>query len=75
MNAEAPIAADIKPRWRRRLSVAVKRSRFIPLIELATLAALIVMLTVSYFIIAEQSEPNSFLTPPLVAALLAAADL
>ena len=72
MNAEAPIVADIRPRWRRRLSVAVKRRRFVPLIELATLAALIAMLTISYFIIAEQSAPDSFLTPPLVAALLVA---
>ncbi len=72
MNAEAPISTDTKPRWRRRLSIAVKRSRFVPLIELATLAALIVMLTVSYFIIADQSTPSSFLTPPLVAGLLVA---
>jgi two-component system nitrogen regulation sensor histidine kinase NtrY len=73
VNAEATIAAaDIRPRWRRRLSIAVKRSRFVPLIELATLAALIAMLTISYFIITEQGAPQSFLTPPLVASLLVA---
>jgi two-component system, NtrC family, nitrogen regulation sensor histidine kinase NtrY len=73
VNAEAPIAAaDIRPRWRRRLSIAVKRSRFIPLIELATLAALIAMLTISYFIITERGAPQSLLTPPLVATLLVA---
>nr|WP_295374606.1 PAS domain-containing sensor histidine kinase [uncultured Sphingosinicella sp.] len=72
MNAEAPIAADTRPRWRRRLLIAVKRSRFIPLIEIGTVVALIAMATISYFIITEQGTPQSLLTPPLVAMLLVA---
>ena len=50
----------------------MKRRQFVPLIELATLAALIVMLAISYFIITRQSAPQSLLTPPLVATLLVA---
>ncbi len=72
MNAEAPIAADTRPRWRRRLLIAVKRSRFVPAIEIGTVIALIAMATISYFIIAEQGTPQSLLTPPMVAMLLVA---
>ncbi|MGA9582909.1 MAG: ATP-binding protein [Allosphingosinicella sp.] len=72
MNAEMPILADTKPRWRRRLSVALRRGRFMPLIEVLTLLALLVVATISYFIIAEDGSPETLLTPPLVAALLVA---
>ncbi|HEV2745823.1 MAG TPA: ATP-binding protein [Allosphingosinicella sp.] len=73
MNAEAPIAtADSRPRWRRRLSVALRRSRIMPLVEIAAVAALLATLTISYFIVAEQGSPQALLTPPLVAMLLVA---
>jgi two-component system nitrogen regulation sensor histidine kinase NtrY len=72
VNAQAPIAADTRPRWRRRLSIALRRSRIVPLLELATLAALIVIGAISYFIITEKGAPQSMLTPPMVAALLVA---
>src|SRR5687767_11296294 len=42
------------------------------MVELATLAAVIAMATISYFIITEQGAPQSLLTPPMVAALLVA---
>ena len=72
MNAEAPISPDVKPRWRRRLSIAARRSRIVPMIEIVTVLALIVMATISYFIITEQGQPESLLTPPMVAGLLVA---
>ena len=42
------------------------------LIEIGTLAALIVMVTISYFIIAGPDTPGALLAPPLVAMLLVA---
>ena len=74
MNAEAPITVDGRggrSRWRRRLSIIFRRSPIIPLVEIATAAALIVMATISYFIIAGQGS-QTLLTPPLVAALMVA---
>ncbi len=50
----------------------LRRSRVMPLVEAVTVAALVVMATVSYFIITRQGAPESMLTPPLVAALLVA---
>jgi two-component system nitrogen regulation sensor histidine kinase NtrY len=72
VNAEVPILSEIKPRWRRRLSVALRRGRFMPLIEVTTLIALLVVATISYFIITEEGSPRTLLTPPMVAALLVA---
>jgi two-component system nitrogen regulation sensor histidine kinase NtrY len=72
VNAEAPIPVDTRPRWRRRLSVALRRSRIVPLVELLTVLALIAMVTVSYFIVTEQGRPGALLTPPMVALLLVA---
>ncbi|HEX8624650.1 MAG TPA: ATP-binding protein [Allosphingosinicella sp.] len=72
MNAELPILAEAKPRWRRRLAVVLRRGRYIPLIEGAALIALVAMATISYFIITEEGSPETLLTPPLVAGLLVA---
>ncbi len=43
-----------------------------PLIEAVTVVALLVVATISYFIVTEQGRPEGLLTPPLVAALLVA---
>jgi two-component system nitrogen regulation sensor histidine kinase NtrY len=72
VNAEAPIPRVARPRWRRRLSVALRRSRIVPMIELLTVLALIGTVTVSYFIVSEQGRPGALLTPPMVALLLVA---
>ncbi|HEX8402194.1 MAG TPA: PAS domain-containing sensor histidine kinase [Allosphingosinicella sp.] len=72
MNAETVLIADSRPRWRRRLSIAVRRRRFIPLIEIATVLTLVGVAVISYFIITHQGAPQSLLTPPTVAALLVA---
>ena len=72
MNAETPIIAEkARPRWQRRLSVVLRRSRLIPLVEAVTVVALIAMVTVSYFVVTGQ-RPDAFLSPPTVAALLVA---
>jgi two-component system nitrogen regulation sensor histidine kinase NtrY len=72
VNVEAPISVDSRPRWRRRLSIVLRRSRLVPLVELATVVAVIAMATISYFIITRQGSPQSLLTPPMVAMLLIA---
>ena len=72
MNAELPIIRMTRPRWRRRLSVALRRSRFVPLLEILSVVALIAMVTISYFIITQQGSPQALLTPPMVAMLLVA---
>jgi two-component system, NtrC family, nitrogen regulation sensor histidine kinase NtrY len=72
VNAEAPIITDTKPRWRRRLAIAFRRKRFIPLVEAATVLALVAMVTISYFIVTQKGSPETLLTPPLVAMLLVA---
>ncbi len=71
MNAEMPIQTETRSRLRRRLAVALRRSRLVPLVEAAVLAALVAMATISYFIITDGS-PERLLTPPLVATLLVA---
>jgi two-component system nitrogen regulation sensor histidine kinase NtrY len=73
VTAIVPLAApDSRPRWRRRLSIVLRRSRLVPLIEATTVVALVAMLTASYFIITRQGTPQSLLTPPMVAMLLVA---
>ncbi len=72
MNAEAPIHAELKPRWRRKLSLLLRRTRIVPFVETATLATLVVMAALSYFIITGKGAPQSMLTPPMVAVLLVA---
>jgi two-component system nitrogen regulation sensor histidine kinase NtrY len=43
-----------------------------PIVEIATVVAVIVIAVISYFIITEQGRPEAMLTPPAVAALLVA---
>ncbi|HYW15139.1 MAG TPA: HAMP domain-containing protein, partial [Allosphingosinicella sp.] len=52
--------------------MALRRGRFMPLIEALTFVALLVVATISYFIITEEGSPETLLTPPMVAALLVA---
>jgi two-component system nitrogen regulation sensor histidine kinase NtrY len=72
VNAEAPINVEPRTRWQRKLSVVLRRSRIVPLVELATVITLIVVAAVSYFIINRHDESQALLTPPLVASLLVA---
>ncbi|HEX8194043.1 MAG TPA: PAS domain-containing sensor histidine kinase [Allosphingosinicella sp.] len=73
MNAEQRIFIETRPRprWRRRLAVVTRRARLFSLLEIAAAVALLAMLTVTYFVVTDQ-RPQSFLTPPVVAALLVA---
>jgi nitrogen fixation/metabolism regulation signal transduction histidine kinase len=72
VNAEAPIVAEPRHRWQRKLSVVLRRTKLVPLVELLTVAALLIVGTLSYFIITRQDESQALLTPPLVASLLVA---
>ena len=72
MNAEAQILRALKPRWRRNLSVALHRNRFVPLVEIASVIALLFIGAASYFIVKNQGKPETLLSPPAVAGLLVA---
>ncbi len=69
MNAEAPISTKPKSGW-QRLTEAVDAPRFMPVIEALTVAALLVIVSVSYLIVADQGSPGTPLTPETVAILL-----
>jgi two-component system nitrogen regulation sensor histidine kinase NtrY len=71
VNAEAPIPAETKPRWRRRLTVLFGR-HFFPIVEVVTIVALIAIVAISYFIITQAQGQQGLLTPPMVATLLVA---
>ena len=72
MNAEAPIPVEAAPSWRERLGAALAGPRLMLAVELATLAAVVLMAAASYFIVTEQGRPDAILTPPTVAMLLVA---
>jgi len=59
-------------RWRRQFAILVRRRRFMPAVELLTLAVAVAIGIGSYFIIAGEGSPQKLLTPPLVALLLVA---
>jgi two-component system nitrogen regulation sensor histidine kinase NtrY len=70
VNAETTIKAEVRPRWRRRLSVVVRRSRFVPIAEVLAVTALIASTTITYFVTTRGGRPDSPITPETVAALL-----
>jgi two-component system nitrogen regulation sensor histidine kinase NtrY len=72
VNAETPIRFETRPRWRRRLSIVLYRSRVVPFVELLTVLALIAVAVASYFIVTGQGRPETLLSPPTVAGLLVA---
>jgi two-component system nitrogen regulation sensor histidine kinase NtrY len=71
VNAESTIKVDTRPRWRRRLSVVLRRSPLIPLLEAVTVAALVASVAGTYFV-TRGGRPDSPITPETVAALLVA---
>ena len=73
MNAEAAISVEPpRPRWRRRLSLLVRRHGVVRLIEIGVIAALVAVLIGTYFVVTEAGTPEAPLTPGIVAALLVA---
>jgi len=76
VNAETPIPVEpfapggARPRWRRRLSVMIRRSRWFAPVELMIFAGLLMILAASYFIITHTGRPNAPLTPAMTAGLL-----
>jgi two-component system nitrogen regulation sensor histidine kinase NtrY len=72
VNAEVPIMVDPRNRWQRHLSIVLRRSRIVPLVELAAVLILLLVAAASYFIISNHDDSQALLTPPLVASLLVA---
>jgi two-component system nitrogen regulation sensor histidine kinase NtrY len=70
VNAETVLVADTRPRWRRRFSVAVKRSPLVPLVEVSAAVSLVAVLAASYYAFEEVGRPDAPLKPELVATLL-----
>jgi len=72
VNAEAaiPVESPFRPRWRRRLSVLIRRGRWFALVELVVFAGLLLILAASYFIVTRTGRPNAPLTPATTAGLL-----
>jgi len=73
VNAEAAILVESpRPRWRRRISVILRRRRVAPLLEIVALIALAAALAISYFVVDSRNSSQQLLTPPVAAALLVA---
>ncbi|MGQ0589493.1 MAG: sensor histidine kinase [Sphingosinicella sp.] len=68
MNAEVAIPVESRPRWRRRLSILLRRSSFVPLLEALTVIALVATVVISYFVL----TGGALLTPASAAMLLVA---
>ncbi len=59
-------------KWRRKLTVLIGRRRWVPYVEVGTLAVLVAIFTASYLILTQGSPGQKLLTPPVVALLLVA---
>jgi two-component system nitrogen regulation sensor histidine kinase NtrY len=71
VNAETAIPVESpRPRWRRRLSVWVRRGRWFPPIEIGIFVGLLLILAGSYFVVTRTGRPNAPLTPATTAGLL-----
>jgi two-component system, NtrC family, nitrogen regulation sensor histidine kinase NtrY len=67
MNAESAISAAARPpRWRRRFNVLTRRTGFVPLLEVGTVALLIAVVVLSTILFARPTLPS----PALAATLL-----
>jgi len=69
VTAETAIIPAIRPpRWRRRLTVLRRRTGFVPVIEVATVATLLITAGISIWVFTRGTSP----TPALAATLLVA---
>ena len=59
-------------KWRRRSTVLIGRRRWVPYVEIGTLALLILIMTLSYLVLAQGAPGQKLLTPPVVAFMLVA---
>ncbi len=57
---------------RRRLTVLIGRRRWVPFVEIGTLAALVIIMVTSYLILTQGAPGQKLLTPPVVALMLVA---
>jgi len=72
MRSDFPVLPDSPARWKRRFSIMFRSGRLIPIIEIGTLAATLVIAGLSYFVVIGRGVSQQFLTPLVVAALLVA---
>jgi two-component system nitrogen regulation sensor histidine kinase NtrY len=75
VNAEAAIPVESsRPRWRRRISVIMRRTGLIVWVEIAAAALLLAMMATSYIILSNR-DANETLVTPLMGAVLLVANL
>jgi two-component system nitrogen regulation sensor histidine kinase NtrY len=73
VNAEAAIPVESsRPRWRRRLSVIVRRTGLFAWLEIAMIALLLAMIATSYFVLSSRDADQALVTPFMGAILLVA---
>ena len=74
MNAETaiPVEASRAPRWRRRLSVFVRRRGIVPLVEALAAVALVATVVATIFVVVDRDSADALLTPWTVAGLMVA---
>jgi two-component system nitrogen regulation sensor histidine kinase NtrY len=72
VNAEAAIPVESRPRWRRQLTVTVRRYGIIPLFEIGPLVGLLATVAATYFIVIRTGRPETPLSPQTIAVLLVA---
>jgi len=72
VNAEASVSSIDRPVLWRRISLIVRRSPIIPVMEIASVLALLCMAAVSYHLLTAEGQSRAPLTPQMVAVLLVA---
>jgi two-component system nitrogen regulation sensor histidine kinase NtrY len=72
VNAEGQMTAHNQPMWWRRLSIFLRRTPIVPILEALSVLALIVAAIVTYLIATRQQQPQDPLSPSAVAILLVA---
>ncbi len=58
--------------WQRRAAIAIGRRRWVPIVEVGTLATLLLISATSYWILTQGAPGQKLLTPPVVALMLVA---
>jgi two-component system nitrogen regulation sensor histidine kinase NtrY len=72
VNVQAAIPVESRPKWRRRISVFMRRRGVSPFIEAGVLLALVAVVIATWLVLSSSGTPEAPLKPATVAALLVA---